>query len=101
MMTTDWVVTLLVGTGILLTLGMTTVYLYVTRFSCGPSTVVRCPMTKQMTVVQHIAQDDSYLTDVVTCSAFPRGQAITCGLPCLTGGVSTRISSRSEELVDV
>jgi hypothetical protein len=53
-----------------------------------------------MTIVQHIAEDDSYVTDVVTCSAFPGGATITCGTPCLTEGVATRITRRSEELVD-
>ena len=96
-MTIIWGVPLLVGTGILLALGTT----YHPRSSGAPSRLVRCPMTKQTTVVQHIAENDGYLTDVVTCNAFPGGAAITCGMPCLTGGVSTRIPRRSEEHVDV
>jgi hypothetical protein len=101
MMTIDgsWGITLLLGSAMLLTLGLT--FMFLTR-SLGTSSVsVRCPMTGHMIAVQHIADESSYLTDVVTCSAFPHVQPITCGLPCLTGGVRTRISERFEDLVKV
>jgi hypothetical protein len=54
-----------------------------------------------MDVVQHVPDEGSYLTDVVTCSVFSPGQAITCGMPCLTGGLRTLVSERSEDLVKV
>lgn len=101
MMTIDgsWGITLLVGAGMLLTLGLT--FLFLTRSLGTPSASVRCPMTGHMTVVQHIADEGSYLTDVVTCSAFPHAQPLACGLPCLTGGVPTRVSQRHEDLLKV
>jgi hypothetical protein len=89
--------TLLVGAGMMLILGVT--FLVLSR-SLGTSSVsVRCPITGHMSVVQHVADEGSYVTDMVTCRAFSPGQAITCGLPCLTGGVCTRISERHEDLV--
>jgi hypothetical protein len=94
-----WGITLLVGSAMLLILGLT--FMFLTR-SLGTSSVsVRCAMTGRMIAVQHIADESSYVTDVVTCSAFPYAQPITCGLPCLTGGVRTRISERSEGLLKV
>jgi hypothetical protein len=95
----SWGITLLVGAGILLILGLT--FLFLTRSLRTPSVSVRCPMTGHMIVVQHITGDSGYLTDVVTCSAFPHAQPITCGLPCLTGGVRTRVSERIEGLLEV
>ena len=90
----SWGITLLMGSAMLLILGLTFVYL--TRSFGTPSVPVRCPMTGHMAFVQHIADEGSYLTDVVTCGAFPRAQSVTCGLPCLTGGVRTRLSERLE-----
>lgn len=58
-------------------------------------------MTGHMIAVQHIADESSNLTDVVTCSAFPHAQPITCGLPCLTGGVRTWVSERLDGLLKV
>ncbi len=76
-------------------------FLSLTRSLAAPSASVRCPMTGHMAVVQHFADEGSYFTDVVTCRAFSQGQPITCGLPCLTGGVRTRISGRHEDVVEV
>jgi hypothetical protein len=101
MMTLDgsWGVTLLVGGGLLLFLGLA--FWFITRSVGAFNVPVRCPMTGNTTVVQHIADENGYLTDVVSCGAFPHGQPITCGLPCLTGGVRTCVSLRSEDLVGV
>jgi hypothetical protein len=101
MMTTDgsWEITLLVGSAMLLTLGLT--FMFLTRSIGTPSVSVRCPITGHMIAVQHIADEGSYLTDVVTCSAFDHGQPITCGLPCLTGGVRTRVSERLDDPLKV
>lgn len=95
----SWGVALVLGAGLLLFLGLA--FWFITRSVCALSALVRCPMTGNMTVVQHIPEESSYLTDVVSCGAFPNGQPITCGLPCLTGGVRTRISEPSEELARV
>jgi hypothetical protein len=95
----SWEITLLVGAGMLLVLGLT--FLSLTRSLAAPSASVRCPMTGQMAVVQHIADGGSYFTDMVTCRAFSQGRPITCGLPCLTGGVRTRISEHGEDLLKV
>jgi hypothetical protein len=93
----SWGITLLLGAAMILIVGLT--FALMTR-SLGTSSVsVRCPMTGHMIAVQHIAAEGGYLTDMVTCSAFPYRQSITCGLPCLTGGVSTRVPERLETLL--
>ena len=92
-------VTRRVGEGGLGTLGRISRSL--TRALATPSVPVRCPISGHMDVVQHVADEGSYLSDVVTCRVFSPGQAITCGLPCLTGGVRTWISERSDDLVKV
>jgi hypothetical protein len=89
----SWGVTLLVGGAMLLFLGLT--FLFITRSPRGLGVLVRCPMTGYATVVQRIPDESSSVTDVVSCSAFPNGQPITCGLPCLTGGVRTCVTAGS------
>jgi hypothetical protein len=93
-----WVLTVLVGTALML-LGLS--FWLIARSSNAFTVLVRCPMTGNTTTVQHVADEGSFVTDLVTCGAFSRGQPITCGLPCLTGGVRTRVPSRSEDLVKV
>jgi hypothetical protein len=83
----SWGVTLVVGGGMLLLLGL--IFLFITRSARILHVWVRCPRTGHTTVVQHIVDERSYVTDVVSCAAFPDGQPITCGLPCLTRGVWT------------
>jgi hypothetical protein len=94
-----WGVTLLVGGAMLLFLGLT--FLFITRSTGGLSVLGRCPMTGYTTVVQHIPEESSYVTDVVSCRAFPNGQPITCGLPCLTGSVRTCVTAGSVDLLRV
>jgi hypothetical protein len=38
-------------------------------------------------------------TDAVSCGACPNGQPITCGLPCLTGGLHTCVSTGSVDVL--
>jgi hypothetical protein len=94
-----WGITLLVGAGMLLFLGLT--FLFITRAGDILSVLVRCPMTGYPTVVQHIADESSFLTDVVSCAAFPRGQPITCDFSCLRGGIQTCVPERCADLVRV
>ena len=79
----SWGITLLVALGMLLVLGLTLVLMV--RSLRTRNLAVRCPLTRLMVVVQYVADETGHLTDVVTCSAFPDAQPITCGLPCLTG----------------
>jgi hypothetical protein len=58
-------------------------------------------MTGHRIAVQRIADESSDLTDVVTCGAFLHAQPITCGRPCLTGGVRTWVSERLDGLLKV
>ena len=95
----SWGVTLVIGGGLLLLFGLT--FLFITRTISTGSAFVRCPITGHATVVQHIAEEGSFLTDVVSCAAFPGGRPITCGMPCLTGGVATRVSTPAEDSVTV
>jgi hypothetical protein len=95
----SWGTTLLVGSAMLLILGLT--FMFLTRSLGSSSLSVRCPMTGHMIAVPHIADESSYVTDAMTCSTFPHAQPIICGLPCLTGGVRTRVSERSEGLLKV
>jgi hypothetical protein len=95
----SWGVTLLVGGAMLLFLGLT--FLFITRSARGLSVLVRCPMTGSKTVVQYIPDESGYVTDVVSCGAFPDGQPITCGLPCLTGGVHTGVTTGAVDLLTV
>jgi hypothetical protein len=93
-----WGTTLLAGAALLLVLGVGFVLL--TRSHAWPGVPVRCPVHGHLAFVQHIADEESYVTDVVTCGEFPYAQPITCGLPCLTGGVCPRLSERLEDLLE-
>jgi hypothetical protein len=94
----SWDTALLIG-GVLLFLWL--MFLAITR-SVGAVTVsVRCPRTGDTTVLQHITDERSYLTDVVSCAAFPHGRPITCGLPCLTERIRPRVCARAQRLVTV
>jgi hypothetical protein len=101
MMTVEgtWGITILLGAGILLFLSLS--FWLITRSVVRSGTWVRCPVTGHVTVVQHITADDGYLTDLVSCSAFPHRQPVTCALPCLTGDIRTRVSSSSDDRVRV
>jgi hypothetical protein len=93
----SWGGTLLVTGAILLLLGLT--FLLITRSTRGLSVLVRCPMTGSTTVVQYIPDESGYVTDTVSCGAFPNGQPTTCGLPCLTGSVHTHVTAGSVDLL--
>jgi hypothetical protein len=95
----SWGLTLLVGGALLLFLGLT--LLFITRSARGLSVLVRCPVTGSTAVVQQIPDESGYVTDVVSCGGFPNGQRITCGVPCLTGGVRTSVTAGSVDLVKV
>jgi hypothetical protein len=94
-----WGVALLVGGALLLFLGLT--FVFITRSAGGLSVLGRCPRTGYTTVVQHSPDERSYVTDVVSCRAFPSGQPITCGLPCLTGSARTYVTTGSVNLLRV
>lgn len=91
-----WGVTLLVGGVMLLFLGLT--FLFITRSAHSLSVLVRCPITGYTTVVRHMPDERSYVADVVSCSVFPDGQPVTCGLPCLTGSVRTCVTAGSADI---
>jgi hypothetical protein len=93
----SWVVTLLVAGAMLVFLGLT--FLFITRSARGLSVLARCPITGHTAVVQHICDESGYVTDMVSCGAYPDGQPITCGVPCLTGGVPARVIGESVDLV--
>ena len=94
----SWEATLLIGGGLLF---LWLILLALTR-SAGVVTVsVQCPRTGDTTVLQHITDERSYLTDVVSCAAFSHGRPITCGLPCLTGRIRPRVCARVQRLVTV
>jgi hypothetical protein len=57
-------------------------------------------VSRHLALVQHIADEGSAATDVVTCGAFPYAHPVICGLPCLTGGVRPRLSERLEDLLE-
>ena len=94
-----WGLTMATGAGLLVLLGL--MFWFITRSAEALTVRVRCPMTGTMTVVQHIADENSFVTDVVSCAAFLPDQPVTCGLPCLTGGVRTRIPAASEHPVRI
>ena len=95
----SWGAILVIDGSLLLFLGL--IFLLITRPPSIRHVWLRCPRTGFPTSVQHIADERGFLTDVVSCAAFPKGQAITCGLPCLTRGVRAcvSVSRRAEDLV--
>jgi hypothetical protein len=90
-----WGTTLVAGAALLLVLGVGFVLL--TRSHASPGVpVLRCPVSGHLAFVQHVGDEGSYVTDLVTCGEFPYAQPVTCGLPCLTGGVCAWLSERPE-----
>ena len=94
-----WAVVILLAGAMPLFLGVTFVFL--TRSARGLTVWVRCPITGATTVVQYIPDEDGYVTDAISCGAFPNGQPITCGLPCLTRGAHIGVTTKSGDLVKV
>lgn len=89
----SWAVAILLAGAMPLFLGVT--FLFLTRSARGLTVWVRCPTTGATTVVQYIPDEDGYVTDALSCGAFPNGQPISCGLPCLTRGAHIGATAES------
>jgi hypothetical protein len=59
------------------------------------SAVVYCPENGLPVVVQDLSGMGSSITTVVTCRAFRNARPITCGLPCMTGGIHAPAAEHS------
>jgi hypothetical protein len=89
----SWAVAILLAGAMPLFLGA--MFLFLTRSGRGLTVWVRCPITGATTVVQYIPDEDGYVTEAISCGAFPNGQSITCGLPCLTRSAHTGVTAES------
>ena len=77
----SWGITLLVGLGILLALGL--ILAMLVRSLPTRSQPMRCPITGHVVVVQSIVGEKGQMVDVVACGAFPDALPVTCERRCL------------------
>lgn len=80
-----WFATALVAFAIVLILAVTIALL--PRTARTMTTRIYCPLARRDVVVQYATSDGLYPVSVISCSAFDDPRAITCGMPCVSGGV--------------
>ena len=76
-----WLITVLLALGAVLTLVLAARAL-ASPLRLGTSRV-RCPWIGRTVTVRHLVGDDEEPVSVVSCSAFPDPQAVSCRTPCI------------------
>ncbi len=64
------------------------------------TTRIYCPLARREVVVQYATSDGLYPVSVISCSAFDDPRAITCGMPCVSGGVQAGAPLEGQKALD-